>query len=151
MAHPFDNFEFGPGVVLYDIKTGEMRSPFLENMFRNEFKKKEDSIIKCKKEESIKKLCTSTMSSIFNVPLDRYGSMSRLDRISDIAAAHQYLLARSLDTKKFLESVINGEVEYVAFKDLEYGVECKFGKFGEESIVYPNMICAVADILARYW
>ena len=40
---------------------------------------------------------------------------------------------------------------FIAFKDLEYGVECKFGKFGEESIVYPNMICAVADILARYW
>jgi hypothetical protein len=159
MAHPFDNIEFGPNVVLMDISTGKIWSPWVDRVFgvsddvirANEKAKAEFN--KRIMEKRLSDEATKTVKAISQIG-SAYSRLTAVERCTATKEAADYILARGNDARNLVTRLAARTDRYSDKINLndDGTVTITLNTIGYKGdLVCSNMTCAIAMILAVWW
>jgi hypothetical protein len=159
MAHPFDNIQFGPNVVLMDISTGEIWSPWVDRVFGVS-----DDVIRANekaKAEFNKRIMNKRLSDEAAKTVEAisqagsaYSRLSAVERCTATKEATEYILARINNAKELaarLAAKVDRYSDKINLND-DGTVTITISTVGYKGdLICSNMTCAVAMILAVWW
>jgi hypothetical protein len=159
MAHPFDNIQFGPSVVLMDISTGEIWSPWVDRVFGvsdDVIRANEKAKAEFNKRIMNKRLSDEAVKTVEAISQagSAYSRLSAIERCTATKEAADYILARGNDARKLVTGLAartNLYNDKVRLND-DGTVTITLNTIGYKGdLVFSNMTCAIAMILAVWW